>query len=146
MLRHEHRHLEQGLALLEAEYEACSLDLATLVSELTAHLATEEHIFYPQAEETLGRPLQAQREQHARVRAAMAQASSGARAKAPLGVRLLELTETFREHARLEERALHPTLEGVMSEGALESLGDEMAVFRAAVAATLAGGQRPRSG
>jgi hypothetical protein len=131
MLQCEHRQIEQALAILESHGESSVGEFSALVAILVAHLAAEEMVFYPAAEDALGEPLRAQREQHLRVRAAIAEAvqpKAGAFTR-----RLLELTEAFKQHSRIEERSLHPSLDGRLGDGPLEALGARIALFRSSV-------------
>ena len=139
MLRQQHRQIEQGLAILESHADDCESDFEALVVELTAHLAAEESVFYPGAEEALGQPLAEQRKHHERVRDAVAKAARAASDARRFPRLLFDLTEAFKAHARAEERAVHPSLEGVLGGRNLEALGCEVAAFYAAVAAAIRG-------
>ena len=139
MLRQQHRHIEQGLAILESQADDCESEFEALVVELTAHLAAEESVFYPGAEEALGQTLDEQRRQHERVRDAVSKAARGVSDSRQFPRLLFELAEAFKAHAHAEERAVHPSLEGVLGGRNLEALGCEMAAFYAAVAAAIRG-------
>lgn len=139
MLRQQHRHIEQGLAILESQADDCESEFEELVVELTAHLAAEESIFYPGAEQALGQALEEQRREHERVRDAVKKAARACSDSRQFPRRLFDLTEAFRAHARAEERAVHPSLEGVLGGRNLEALGCEIAAFYAAVAAAIRG-------
>jgi hypothetical protein len=145
MLRQQHRHIEQGLALLETQADDCEAEFATLVVALTAHLAAEANVFYVAAEKALGQSLGPQREHHQRVRDAVSRAA-GASGDAKSFPRLLfHLTEAFKVHARVEERAVHPSLESAMGDRSLEALGAKLAAFHSAVTAALARAGGPES-
>jgi hypothetical protein len=133
MLQREHRHIEQGLALLESHGNDCANDgeVTSFIAGLATHLAAEESLFYPAAEEVLGRALGLQREHHARVRAAIAHAMSPGATSVSLSRRLFALTEAFKLHSRMEERSLHPCLDSCMGDTSLEALGAKLAAFRA---------------
>lgn len=139
MLRQQHRHIEQGLAILESQADDCEIEFEALVVELTAHLAAEESVFYPGAEQALGQPLDEQRRQHERVRDAVSKAARSCRDARRFPRLLFDLTEAFKAHAHAEERAVHPSLEGVLGGRNLEALGCELAAFYAAVAAAIRG-------
>jgi hemerythrin superfamily protein len=139
MLRQQHRHIEQGLAILEAQSDDCESDFEALVVELTAHLAAEESVFYPGAEQALGQTLEEQRRQHERVRDAVSKAARACTDARKFPRLLFNLTEAFRAHTRAEERAVHPSLEGVLGDRNLEALGCEVAAFYAAVAGAIRG-------
>lgn len=136
ILRRQHRQIEQELALLEVEADDCERDFAALVVELTAHLAAEAEVFYSAAEEALGQPLTEQRRRHERVREAVESAVEASEAHS-FPRRLFDLTEAFKAHSRAEERAVHPSLEGVMGDRRLEALGLQMAACHSAVVAAL---------
>jgi len=137
MLRQQHRQIEQGLAILESQADDCESDFEALVVELTAHLAAEESVFYPGAEEALGQLLAEQREHNQRVRVAVTRAVRATSDAQRFPRLLFDLTEAFKAHARAEERAVHPSLEGVLGGRNLEALGCEVAAFYAAVAAAI---------
>jgi hypothetical protein len=137
MLRQQHRHIEQELALLESHRGDRERDLAAVLVELTAHLAAEADVFYAAAESALGHPLDEQRRQHRRVRDAVARAAGTAGDARSFARRLFDLAEAFKAHTRAEERAVHPSLEGLMSERQLEVLGAKMAATHTTVAAAL---------
>jgi hypothetical protein len=136
MLRQQHRHIEQELALLESHRGDRERDLAAVLVELTAHLAAEADVFYTAAEHALGHPLDEQRRQHRRVGDAVARAGAAGDARS-FARRLFDLAEAFKAHTRAEERAVHPSLEGLMSERQLEVLGAKMAATHTTVAAAL---------
>ena len=139
MLRQQHRHIEQYLAIVEAQADDCEVEFEALVVELTAHLAAEESVFYPGAEQALGQTLGEQRRQHERVRDAVSEAARGFSDARRFPRLLFELTEAFKAHAHAEERAVHPSLEGVLGGRNLEALGCELAAFYAAVSAAIRG-------
>jgi hypothetical protein len=137
ILRQQHRHIEQELALLEAHSGDCKSEFATLVVEVTAHLAAEAGVFYAAAEKALGQPLHEQRRHNERVREAVAQAAEASGQGRAFSRLLFELTEAFKAHAHAEERAIHPSLEGVLGERQLEALGERVAAAHSAVASAL---------
>jgi hypothetical protein len=137
ILRQQHRHIEQELALLEAHAGDCESEFATVVVELTAHLAAEANVFYAAAEKALGQPLDEQRRHNERVREAVIQAAEATRETKSFSRLLFDLTEAFKAHARAEERSVHPSLEGLMGDRQLEALGAKVAAFHSAVAAAL---------
>jgi hypothetical protein len=133
MLRQQHRHIEQGLALLEAQADDCQHEFAALVVDVTAHLAAEMNVFYQAAEKALGQPLAEQRRHHERLREAVAHATRASGDAKAFPRSLFDLAEAFKVHSRIEERAVHPSLEGVMGGRQLEALGEKVAAFHAAV-------------
>jgi hypothetical protein len=137
ILRQQHRHIEQELALLEAQAGDCAGDFETVVVELTAHLAAEADVFYAAAEKALGQPLEEQRRQHGRVREAIVQAAEASSDTKSFARLLFDLTEAFKAHARVEERAIHPSLEGLLGQRQLEALGAKVAAFHSAVSRSL---------
>jgi hypothetical protein len=142
ILRQQHRHIEQSLAILEAtQAGACESDFEALVVELTAHLAAEESVFYPGAEQVLGQTLDEQRRHHESVRDAVRRAARATGDTRRFPRLLFDLTEAFKAHARAEERAVHPSLEGVLGDRNLEALGCELAAFYTAVAAAIRGAE-----
>lgn len=127
ILRGQHRHIEQRLVILEAQ-DDCAKEFAELVVELNVHLAAEESVFYPDAEQALGRTLEESRCRHGHVGRAVVRAAR-ASGKRAFPRRLLELTEAFKAHARTEERVVHPSLEGVLGAKRLDALGAALAAF-----------------
>jgi len=143
LLRQQHRHIEQGLALLEEQSDDCESEFEALVVELTAHLAAEMDVFYRAAEAALGQPLAEQRRHHEHLHKAVSRAERASGEPASFPRRLFDLAETFKAHARLEERAIHPSIEGLMGQQELEVLGTHVAAFQAAVASALRSAGRP---
>jgi hypothetical protein len=137
MLRQQHRHIEQGLALLETQADDCEAEFATLVVELTAHLAAEANVYYSAAEKALGQQLGEQRRHHERVREAVCRAADASGDAKTFPRLLFHLAEAFKTHARVEERAVHPSLESAMGDRSLEALGARVAAFHSAVTAAL---------
>jgi hypothetical protein len=137
ILRQQHRHIEQELALLEAHTGDCEGEFETVVVELTAHLAAEANVFYAAAEQALGQRLDEQRRHNERVREAVVQVAEAARDARPFSRLLFDLTEAFKAHARAEERSIHPSLEGLMGQPQLEALGAKVAAFHSAVTTAL---------
>jgi hypothetical protein len=137
MLRQQHRDIEQEIALLEAHAHDSEEDFAALVVDLVAHLAAEAHGFYSVAEEALGQPLAEQRWHHERVRTAISRAVVGARDPESFPALLFELAEAFKAHTRAEERAVHPSLEGVLGGERLVALGAELGAIHSTIATTL---------
>jgi hypothetical protein len=136
LLQHEHRQFEQALALLEAHDGDCTSELAALIADLAAHLSAEESVLYPAAERALGQTFRTQRDQHARVRSAIAATMSPRKGAVPFMRRLFELTEAFKLHSRLDERLLHASLDGRLRDSALEALGEQIAVFQSSKVAS----------
>jgi hypothetical protein len=127
MLRCQHRHLEQALALLEdLETTSSEPDFATVAADLTAHLDAEADVYYSAAEAALGRPLTEQRRHHGRVRQALAAACLGG--PKSFARRLFDLAEALKAHSYAEESAIHASLEGVMGDRQLAALGAKLAV------------------
>ncbi|MGD0679949.1 MAG: hemerythrin domain-containing protein [Polyangiaceae bacterium] len=135
LLRREHRNIEQSLALLGAVWDVSGDDFDALAADLTAHLAAEENVFYPAADKALAAGLASHRAQHARVRAAMVEISGPAHDSATFHRRLSALSSAFAAHARMEEGAVHPSLESALNDASLEDLGTKVATFRDAVVA-----------
>jgi hypothetical protein len=136
-LRRQHRNLEQSIALLNDVFDLSGDDFDALASDLTAHLEAEESVLYPAAQEARVDGLAAHRAVHARVRAAVVEAASRAHDAPAFRESLAGLRAAFDQHARLEERGVHASLEGALSEAHLEALGQRVASFRSAAADSL---------
>jgi len=77
----------------------------------------------------LGRPLVAQRALQSRLRDWLSRISASG-ADMLSGDRLRELRAAFQEHARFEEQVTLPTLESLIDERRLDSLGQAMGAAR----------------
>jgi len=139
-LREEHRRIEQTLTLLMVDARVDRETLRRVVADVDAHLAAEEALLYPVIERAWNRPLAEQREVHGHLRFLLSMLTQPRTDPALHARQLRDLDSLFREHARLTEQVALPWIEGALSAGSLEALGERMQTLRASLLARARGG------
>jgi hypothetical protein len=130
-LRAEHRRIEQTLALLLSDPDIERATLRRCAYDVAAHLRADASLLYPIVERAWHRPIVELRDLQQRMRLLLAKITAKNVDPRWRKARLRELEAAFRDHARLEDEAALPWLEGATSTASLEDLGRRFRTFRA---------------
>jgi iron-sulfur cluster repair protein YtfE (RIC family) len=139
LLERQHRNLQQLCEAVERGSASIRESLLPqLASDLIAHIAVEEQIFYPAANAALREDTWTQESQsrHAQAKQSLDRALDAPVDGEEFARAIGELRSTVELHAEEEEEVLFPRLERAMDAGAMRELGlSMMALYHAKVEA-----------
>ena len=123
LLKTHHKQVKEALEKM-SEGEIDKDEVRLLADELVAHMAIEEHIFYPRIKQLKKDLVQESFEEHAVARFELARAlnSRGEDQK----TRLTVLKELIEHHVKEEEEEMFPKVEKQISAMELDRLGEKM--------------------
>ncbi len=130
-LRAEHRRIEQTLALLLNDPDVERATLRQCAYDVAAHLLADASLLYPIVERAWHRQLVELRDLQQRMQLLLAKITARNLHPRWRKAHLRDLQAAFRDHARLEDEAALPWLEGATSTASLEDLGRRIRTFRA---------------
>ncbi|MEO6600411.1 MAG: hemerythrin domain-containing protein [Polyangiaceae bacterium] len=134
LLVHQHRAVEGLFDRLESSKKGFDKTLRELADDLTAHISTEEELFYPAVRKANPDLILEGLEEHAMGRFALGRILATKASDKSLKARLKALKELMTNHHHEEEHDLFPKVRRLMSDAALKKLGAKMlALFNANV-------------
>lgn len=129
LLQRQHRNLQQLCEALERGSENIRKSLfLQLAGDLAAHIAVEEHVFYPWVIRALRdeKSARAARTRHALAREALERAAASDVDGAEFTGAMADLRKLLEVHAREQEATLFPQLERVLPSTAMRDLAQSM--------------------
>jgi hemerythrin superfamily protein len=126
LLVHQHRLVEELFDRLQAPNRGFDRTLAELADDLSAHIAIEEQLFYPAVRKANPELILQGLEEHAMGRFALRRLLATRASEKSLKARMKALKELMTNHHQEEEQDLFPKVRRLMSDVALQKLGQRM--------------------